>query len=707
LTVFRPDLFRTKVAGRILALFFVGAIVPVLLLAGLTFRAVSSQLSNQSEAQLRQLLGGSVQIMPHQLVAAGAWAEAVDGVLLTGLPLQGGAAPALIPSVDSLALEEGGVRLAAVGSMGATLPLSEAERSRLAGGAPILRTITGPGGSDVHLGVPSSTQGRVVWVDLVADSLWEAALILAADPRVSDLCVLDAESRPFVCKQGTGSGLPGAVPTRAERTSAGGVAGVVEVDTPDGRQIAAWRSIFLRSSFGVPEWLIVVSESTESVYAPVASFSYNLPLVLAVGLGLVFLLANLLVKRTMEPLVQLSSGTERIARHDLTARVEVGSDDEFGQLASSFNTMADRLSRQFRLIEAAAEVDRAVIEEGDASAASRALMGGIGELLPVDRAGLLLFDPGNDGLSILFQSDPSGISVAGVPKETTPDDLPWLKESAPYQIVTPNRVPEVFSAAEVGSSGGRVLIAPLAVRGTFVGAMALEVGADATWTDDDMAQALQLVHQASVALNELRLRRETLEMGWEALGALAIAIDAKSQWTSGHSERVSELATGLAGRLELSIEQRDLLHRGGLLHDIGKIGVSTEVLDYPGKLDDAMRQAIEAHPAIGARILEPIKVFRPLIPIVRHHHERWDGKGYPDGLAGTDIPYLARILAVADVYDAMKSARPYRPALSKEIVLEHILEGAGSAFDPELVEPFHDLITSGWTFDSPGRANVR
>jgi putative nucleotidyltransferase with HDIG domain len=705
--MFRAELFRTKVAGRIFVLFFVGAIVPVVLLAALSFRAVSDQLSDQSEAQMSQLLDGTVQIMLHQLVSAAAWAGAVEEVLLRDDSLGQGPSPTLIPSVDGLAAEEAGVRLATMGSMGATLPLSETERSRLADRNPILRNIAGPDGSDVHLGIPSSRVGRIIWVDMVADSLWETALILAADPRVSDLCVLDAEGRPLVCKQGAASVLPGAIPRRSDRSA---VEGVSELDTRDGQEIVAWRTVYLRSAFGVPEWLIVMSESTESVYAPVASFTYNLPLALAVGIGLVLLLANVLVRRTMEPLVQLSSGTDRIARHDLSARVEVSGDDEFGQLASSFNNMADRLSRQFRLIEAGAGIDRAVIEEGDATAAARALLAGVGGLLPVARSALLLFDPGMDGFSILFRWDGRGTAPAGAPQEEAPNALPWLKGSMPHRIVTPNRVPTEFAAADIGSGGGQVLIMPLAVQGVFVGALALEADAASGWTDDDVAQVRQLVHQAAVALNELRLRRETVEMGWEALRALAIAIDAKSKWTSGHSERVSELAWALAGRLELSVDDRDVLHRGGLLHDIGKIGVSTEVLDYPGKLDESMRRAIEAHPAIGARILEPIKVFRPLIPIVRYHHERWDGMGYPDGLAGTEIPYLARILAVADVYDAMQSPRPYREALSQAVVLEHIRAGAGTAFDPELVEPFHDLVTSEWALNPPdrrSRVNVR
>ncbi len=232
-----------------------------------------------------------------------------------------------------------------------------------------------------------------------------------------------------------------------------------------------------------------------------------------------------------------------------------------------------------------------------------------------------------------------------------------------------------------------------------MGVAAVESEGGVEFEDEDVSRALQLIDKAAVALNEVRLRRELAEMSWETLRALANTIDAKSKWMTGHSERVADLAWAIARRLGLGLEDLETLHRGSLLHDLGQIGVAAEILDFPGRLDDEMRRAIELHPVIGAEILEPIGVFRPLLPIVLHHHERWDGQGYPHGLSGTDIPYLARILAVADVFDAVISARPYREGRPKEMVLTIIREGAGSHFDPDVVIAFEAVMAKGWEYE--------
>ena len=130
------------------------------------------------------------------------------------------------------------------------------------------------------------------------------------------------------------------------------------------------------------------------------------------------------------------------------------------------------------------------------------------------------------------------------------------------------------------------------------------------------------------------------------------------------------------------------------------------MLDFEGPLDDEMRAVMERHPEAGARILQPIRAFEPILPIVLYHHERWNGSGYPEGLKGTDIPRLARLVAVADVFDAMVSARPYRPALDPDTVLVHIRSGAGVDFDPEMVESLERVLGAGWRPHDPMPAGV-
>jgi len=186
---------------------------------------------------------------------------------------------------------------------------------------------------------------------------------------------------------------------------------------------------------------------------------------------------------------------------------------------------------------------------------------------------------------------------------------------------------------------------------------------------------------------------EQLDLG--TLTALARAIDAKSAWTAGHSERVTSLALKMGHAMGLPAKSLEIMHRGGLLHDIGKIGTPPNVLDKPGKLEPEEMQIMEDHVKIGVRILEPIPCFREALPMVAQHHEWFDGSGYPAGLAGENISLHARILAVADCYDAIVSNRPYRNGLPQHHALEILKQRSGTQFDPLVIEVFMRLSAVG------------
>ncbi|KTB48520.1 HD domain-containing phosphohydrolase [Dehalogenimonas alkenigignens] len=175
---------------------------------------------------------------------------------------------------------------------------------------------------------------------------------------------------------------------------------------------------------------------------------------------------------------------------------------------------------------------------------------------------------------------------------------------------------------------------------------------------------------------------------FNAITALAHALDAKDGYTAGHSQRVSEIAVGIGIELELGHEQLESLRLAGMVHDIGKIGIDGTILHKPGILSSEERIEMEKHPAIGEHILAPVVEDTSILAMVRNHHERWDGGGYPDGLAATGIPLGARILALADTFDAMTSERPYRIANSLDFAVSEITRCSGSQFDPSVVEAF-------------------
>lgn len=189
----------------------------------------------------------------------------------------------------------------------------------------------------------------------------------------------------------------------------------------------------------------------------------------------------------------------------------------------------------------------------------------------------------------------------------------------------------------------------------------------------------------------IETNRALNRLNWGTLNALARAIDAKSPWTAGHSERVTRLARILGEAMNLDDETLEDLRRAALLHDIGKIAISRDILDKPGRLTDEEYKVICEHPERGARILEPIETYTRIIPIVKQHHEWFDGAGYPDGLAGRQITPGARILAVADVYDALISERPYRQGMPHDRAIAIIREGKGTQFDPAVVDRFLQL----------------
>jgi len=170
----------------------------------------------------------------------------------------------------------------------------------------------------------------------------------------------------------------------------------------------------------------------------------------------------------------------------------------------------------------------------------------------------------------------------------------------------------------------------------------------------------------------------------QSLLGLANALEAKDPYTRGHSQRVSALARRLAEVSGLPSREVDVIAQAGLLHDIGKIGVPEAVLGKPGRLDPDEWEIMRRHPVIGAQIVAPFEFFAAGAIIVRHHHERWDGSGYPDGLRGTAIPLGARIVAVADVYDALTSSRPYRQALPHHTAIQYIGEEAGRTLDEDI-----------------------
>ncbi len=202
---------------------------------------------------------------------------------------------------------------------------------------------------------------------------------------------------------------------------------------------------------------------------------------------------------------------------------------------------------------------------------------------------------------------------------------------------------------------------------------------------------VELVARARSALNLKRLY-DSLESAEQVIFALAAAVEAKDPFTQAHTQRVAEAARRIGGRMGLPADDLDALYRGGVIHDIGKIGIPDYILLKPGQLDSEEQMTMHLHPVIGANIVAPLQSGGDLLPMIRHHHERFDGTGYPDRIAGDEIPLCARIVSVCDAYDALTSDRPYRLSRSPEQALSILRGGAGRQWDPRIVELMHEEV---------------
>jgi len=270
--------------------------------------------------------------------------------------------------------------------------------------------------------------------------------------------------------------------------------------------------------------------------------------------------------------------------------------------------------------------------------------------------------------------------------------------SAPVQLI----LRKVFFVAGVGALAAALILSIFAAR-SIVGPISRIAAHLASCEktgelpefpkrDTPIPEIRTLTESFNVAAASIREGSERLRRAYvEFVGSLASALDARDRYTAGHSHRVSEFSCAIAERMEFGREEIEEIRIAALLHDIGKIGIVDRVLQKAGRLTQEEFALIQQHTTIGRRILEGVRGFEPYLPVVELHHENWDGSGYPLGLRGLSIPLSARIVHVADVYDAITSDRPYRPGMEHQDAISLMGQGSGTQFDPKVVDAFLKL----------------
>jgi len=237
-----------------------------------------------------------------------------------------------------------------------------------------------------------------------------------------------------------------------------------------------------------------------------------------------------------------------------------------------------------------------------------------------------------------------------------------------------------------------MLRVPLVGRGEPVGLLELDLTGGGPLPDDRRRLVVAVAAQAALFVEHARQIRGNRRMFFDIIVSLASAVDAKDAYTHSHTVRVAEVALLLGRRLGVAGREREALLLAALLHDVGKIAIPDAILKKPARLDPDETEIMRGHPAAGAAMLRHVRALRDVVPGIRHHHEHWDGSGYPDGLAGAAIPRSARIILVADAFDALTSNRVYRPGVDAALALEAMRPYSGRQFEPEVFAALETLV---------------
>ncbi len=455
----------------------------------------------------------------------------------------------------------------------------------------------------------------------------------------------------------------------------------------DEARLVSRRDVFLGFEWGAASWRLVTAESRAVALAPARSITTSLLLLVVLALVTAFMLAHHQIRRSTAPLEALHEATQRVASGDLETPVTITTRDEYGDLGTAFNRMTGALSRQLQLLQRMDAVDDATLREQRAEAIARTTLHGLATTSPVQHATVLIRSDDQDSPQFTrwWMEETSGSLRSTSVSLSATERARMLEHPRTYQELSTseNRAAPVHAMPSAPTT--RVVF-PLLHGGDVLGNITIDVSHGIALDEEHINDIRRVADRVALGVSNVRLLGQLDALSTGTLRAFARAIDANSAWTAGHSERVTHIALAIGQRLRLSSGELSALYRGGLMHDVGKIGIPSSILDKAGKLSADERTIIEQHPSIGERILTPIPGLRDTLAIVRSHHERFDGQGYPDRLAGDAIPWLARVLSVADVYDALASDRPYRAGLSHRAAIAMIEGQSGSAFDPVVVD---------------------
>lgn len=411
-----------------------------------------------------------------------------------------------------------------------------------------------------------------------------------------------------------------------------------------------------------------------------------------------FIFGRVIARRVSDPLVDLASSARRIADGDFSTKVPVTGAAEVAELSESFNVMTDSLRERSesltkKVLELATlyEMSRALGSTLDMEELLNSVLDSALSIFDLDLGYVALRDTDSGTLEIRAIRDGDDAATGADAVRSTMSE--WVVREGRPLIFNPDAGSRDTQIDTVTGARAALCVPLVSSEGT-IGSITIGSTAPAYRFDSDDVRLLSTIaNHVTMAIGNIELFLSLQEAYLATVRSLATAVDAKDSYTRGHSDHVASYAMMIAEKIGLSHDQKVALEMAAYLHDIGKIGVAEEILLKPGRLSDPEMEQMRHHPLIGANILKPVAFPWAINPVVRHHHESYDGTGYPAGLKGDEIPLLARILTVADSFEAMTADRPYRQGMSIAKAVQELKDCSGTQFDPRVVELFLEALT--------------
>ena len=367
-------------------------------------------------------------------------------------------------------------------------------------------------------------------------------------------------------------------------------------------------------------------------------------------------------------------------------------DSKINSYLAEIEDLNTKLSKKFSEMAALYETVKITGSFLDIEDVLSSVFNNIVKTLEAEIGYLMLFDPGEEVLTIK--------RAHGLTKDVIKRTRIKMGESIAEMVAQSGEPMIIRRGTDALQNKGRkrygyinCICALLKTKKRLIGIINLNRKRDSEpFTEDDLNLLSTMAHEAATAIENVSLYRDLCEGYLSTVHAMISALEVKDPYIKGHSDAVARYAVAIAKRLNISPQGIETIEMAALLHDIGKIGIHEDILNKPGKLDEEDWKEMKKHPEIGLKILNGVNFPWDIRPVIYHHHERYDGKGYPAGIKGKEIPLGARIIAVADSYDSITSERAYRKGLSKKAAIKELERVAGAQLDPEIVGVFVEML---------------